>query len=321
MELIASGSDIHVSVRRGCLTIKDGRGTRTIERVPSGVYDRLVINGHKGVMTLEAMAWCQDYGMSWTVLYRDRGAIASNTGAVGNAKTLRQQAQAEKAEHVTRVLLAEKINGQADNAETLLRDPDRAKRIRAHADTLMVTPHLTTPEGHAAHIYWNAWKTRVHVPWTVDDMLKVPDRWLRFDKRKSLYWLDKNRCATDPVNALLNYSYQVGLSKCVEACHAVGMSPLIGMSHGRYKKMSQEQQPAMALDLLEPLRPRLDRIVLDLLDYGQGITPYLVWYDFLELSTGVVRVESAEIRERIITGVEALTDDALFWATRVRDML
>jgi CRISPR-associated protein Cas1 len=62
----------------------------------------------------------------------------------------------------------------------------------------------------------------------------------------------------DPVNAALSLGYTLLHFDAVRACHVAGIDPLIGLYH----------QPAfgresMACDLIEPLRPHLDRWVWD----------------------------------------------------------
>jgi CRISPR-associated endonuclease Cas1 len=326
VEIIASGANIHVSVRANCLTIKDKTGTRTIERVPAGVYDRLVVDGGVGIITLEAMSWMQAYGMSWAVVFRDRGVIGGSVDSEGDPEALRDQVNGDPAP-VTRALLDAKLAGQARIAEDL-GEVAAAKQIRSMADRIAVRDDatvLTGSEGNAASAYWRAWQKHVHVPFLADHMLKVPPRYLRFEGRKSLTKAGKKRNATDPANAMLNYAYTCLVSACTHACYSAGLHPGIGLSHNAPHLFEHDGgghvRPSMALDIMEAMRPEADRVVLDLLDHGQGINPYLKWFDFLELDSGVVRVESADLKARIIAGVEALRPEAVTWAGRVKDML
>ncbi len=68
----------------------------------------------------------------------------------------------------------------------------------------------------------------------------------------------RNRHATHPVNAMLNYAYAVLESKVRIATVAQGLDPTIGYLHA-----CRPGRVALVYDLMEPLRPRLDRLVLD----------------------------------------------------------
>ena len=63
----------------------------------------------------------------------------------------------------------------------------------------------------------------------------------------------------DPANACLSLAYTLLHFDAVQACHGAGLDPLIGyyhsLSHGR---------ESLAADLMEPLRPRIDALVVEL---------------------------------------------------------
>jgi CRISPR-associated protein Cas1 len=58
------------------------------------------------------------------------------------------------------------------------------------------------------------------------------------------------RPPTDPVNALLSYGYVLLMNKVASAIQLVGLDPFVGFLHS-----SQYGKPALALDLMEELRP------------------------------------------------------------------
>lgn len=65
----------------------------------------------------------------------------------------------------------------------------------------------------------------------------------------------------DPVNALLSLSYMMLTSVIIRECYACGLDPFIGFLH-----QHEYGRPSLALDLLEPFRPRCaDRLVMRLL--------------------------------------------------------
>lgn len=69
----------------------------------------------------------------------------------------------------------------------------------------------------------------------------------------------RKRPATDPVNALLSLGYTLLLAELRNALHGYGLDPFAGVFHA-----SDGGQPSCALDLMEPLRPLVDRLVLRL---------------------------------------------------------
>lgn len=70
------------------------------------------------------------------------------------------------------------------------------------------------------------------------------------------------RPPTDPVNALLSYGYVLLTNKVASALQLVGLDPYVGFLHS-----SQYGKPALALDLLEELRPVIvDSVVLTVIN-------------------------------------------------------
>jgi len=72
--------------------------------------------------------------------------------------------------------------------------------------------------------------------------------------------LGSNRHATHPVNAVLNYTYAVLASQVRIATVAQGLDQTISYLHA-----CRPGRAALVYDLMEPLRPRVDRLVLDFL--------------------------------------------------------
>lgn len=64
----------------------------------------------------------------------------------------------------------------------------------------------------------------------------------------------------DPANALLSLGYTLLHVDAVQACHKVGLDPLLGFCH-----RPSIRRESMASDLIEPLRPEVDCWVLELL--------------------------------------------------------
>ncbi|WP_420708241.1 CRISPR-associated endonuclease Cas1 [Streptomyces sp. NRRL S-1868] len=89
------------------------------------------------------------------------------------------------------------------------------------------------------------------------------------------------RPPTDPVNALLSFTYGLLRGLVHGAAEQVGMDPYIGYLHG-----IRPGRPSLALDLMEEFRPVLaDRFALTLLNCRQ-----LRAHHFEHLTGGAVRL-------------------------------
>jgi hypothetical protein len=94
------------------------------------------------------------------------------------------------------------------------------------------------------------------------DAEKVPAHWSLFGSRASQLRRSGRspREAADPINALLNYGYALAEAEARLAIRAVGLDPGLGIVHTDIRN-----RDSLALDLLEPLRPVVERHVLTLL--------------------------------------------------------
>lgn len=280
--IIADGYCVSIRVTAGHLHISDGMGRsrreRRIPRVPRTV-NRLMILSATGMMTADAARWMADAGIGWVHIDQDGNTIATSGPQREDARLLRAQAYATEfgplestGVQVMRDLITVKINGQAQNLDdyfhagtesATLRDLSRWVR---KAETITDIRNL---EAQAAAAYWQTWTGRAHMVFSPPESLKVPAHWLTFDGRTSLrsdYQINRN--ATCPIDAMLNYAYRIGESVATHACHAIGLHPALGIMHA-----DKQGRDSLALDLLETIRPAIDRTILAMLDTGLGI-PY-----------------------------------------------
>jgi len=84
------------------------------------------------------------------------------------------------------------------------------------------------------------------------------------------------RDAVTPVNAMLNYCYRLAEVETIIAMHTVGLDPSFGIVH-----TDHPYRNSMALDILEAIRPYVDRCILDFIEYRTFTRK-----DFLELPNG-----------------------------------
>ncbi len=124
---------------------------------------------------------------------------------------------------------------------------------------------LLATEGKAAFAYWSAWRT-LSLNWKATSRYPVPDEWKAFQARSSVLTgaKHKNVRASNPINAMLNYAYAVLMTDMRIKAIADGSDPMIGILHDQ-RHYAKQRTPSFALDLMEPLRPVVDRAVLRLI--------------------------------------------------------
>ena len=99
------------------------------------------------------------------------------------------------------------------------------------------------------------------------------------------------RPPTDPVNALLSFSYSLITQECVSALAGVGLDPYVGFLH-----KDRPGRPSLALDLLEEFRSYwAERFVLTLINRKQ-----FKLNDFIAEASGAVRLTD-EARKQFLT--------------------
>ncbi|MBF0452420.1 MAG: CRISPR-associated endonuclease Cas1 [Candidatus Magnetomorum sp.] len=148
---------------------------------------------------------------------------------------------------IARWLLEEKLEGQ----ECLLRDLSSDERIRAICDLIKdrrmclnkvnVPNELMGHEGVAASLYFQALSKY------------IPEQW-QFKGRN-------RRPPKDPVNALLSYTYIIAGSMVLKVIQDKGLDPSVSFLHAIHTNREN-----LVMDIMEPLRPSLDRFVLYLID-------------------------------------------------------
>ena len=146
---------------------------------------------------------------------------------------------------VARKLVAGKIRNQRtlllrNHIEPPKTELRQMKRLVGHAEVAESLEELLGVEGLAARIYFSLFA----------GMLKRGDDWegeprVRFDFQGR-----NRRPPRDPVNALLSLGYSLLAKDLTVACYAVGFDPMIGFYH-----QPRHGRPALALDLMEALRP------------------------------------------------------------------
>ncbi len=311
--LVADGHQVSVNVRDNCLVIKDGPDGDRVRPIPAvpAIVKHVVITGSHGYVTVEAERWMTNHGITWAHIESvgSYPRTVSTSGPTASSPKLRRR-QAMCGEGfpffdaglaITRRLLAQKIDGQAHNVETLFGDFEAAKEIKAWGERLPLADDIKTMhgfEGNAAKAYWQAWD---NMPIRWKGIRPAKPHWQKFDARASKrHEFDINRNATDPINAALNYAYHLAETTCVIACHGAGLDPEFGISHsdddGRY---------SFALDLVEVLRPWCDAKIIEL--FREPVVKTNFEEVRLGKKDGVCRIK-APLTHRIVSDVHAVSN-------------
>ena len=116
----------------------------------------------------------------------------------------------------------------------------RLKRLAERAEAADSLDELLGIEGLAARIYFGLFA----------GMLKRSEEWDGKPAGGFDFQARNRRPPRDPVNALLSLGYSLLTKDLTVACYAVGFDPMVGFYH-----QLRHGRPALALDLMEPLRP------------------------------------------------------------------
>ena len=267
--VVAHGYGIKIRVDRGHLIIEDGigrdRSTHRYNRAGSGLK-RLVVIGHTGYITLEALRWLHDIGAALLHVDADGQLLTiSTTGGPSPAALRRAQALAvtnQTGVGIARELLRDKVAGQA----ALLSDlPDgyearpQVEHALSEIESAQNLAALVVCESRAAFAYWSAWRDLpVAIAARRNHARGIPDHWRTFGQRYSLI-THETRTATNPPNAVLNYLYALLEAETILGCHRVGLDPGLGIFH-----TDKRDRASLALDVMEAVRPAVDGYVLEL---------------------------------------------------------
>jgi CRISPR-associated endonuclease Cas1 len=283
---VVDGYGIELRVERGQLIVADGIGNRRrysrFSRATGGLR-RLVLLGHTGYVSLDALRWLADLDVG-LIAIDPEGRILTTSGRSGLDEPAIRRAQAQAlggptGNAIARDLLDRKLEGQALVAARL-QVPEVVETIetcRVALDRAHSPAELLVPEAAAANAYWSAWSD-LQVRWATRDASRVPAHWRTFGTRASPI-TGNPRLAANPPNAILNYVYALLEAEARLACLVVGLDPGLGVLH-----LDSHARDSLALDLMEAVRPDVDAFVLDLHDRTWRL------HDFHETRQGACRI-------------------------------
>jgi CRISPR-associated endonuclease Cas1 len=298
---VASGYGLKIHVERGHLVVHEGIGidreTRRFGRATSGLQ-RLVVIGHTGFVTLEALRWIRDVGASFAQIGRDGEVIASSAAdRFHNTKLRRAQATAAESQLgllAMRQLAADKLEQQLARVEAMPQPwPPKPNGGKGQVDVAAVIQReleklrscetleaLRASESVAGRWYWQT-LAGLAVSFDARWRTAVPDHWRLAGPRTSPpSGFKSSRKAATPFHALINYGYAILETEATIALQAHGFAPGLGILH-----TDKRYRGSLAHDLMEPVRPVVDGLVIDLVQ-GEG----LARGDVYETREGVCRL-------------------------------
>lgn len=284
--IICDGYDVKICIRSRQLHIEDGINTgRRIRRISrADGIKRVVVLTDSGFITLDAMRWCESEGIT-IAQYSSDGKLIMSSCPMDDSNPRMRLAQSVVAVagmeyirlDVIRSFIAAKLEGQANIASNHFGRDDVANRIMEatrYVGKASSLQEMIGYEGQAGGIYWSLWTGNVCISWT--SARNLPDHWAKpFAGRKTGVRTsiqptrynrvftgprDDNRGAISPINAMLNYAYRIAETECSHMLLIYGLDPAIGFQHA-----IGASREALALDLLETVRPACDQVILDLI--------------------------------------------------------
>lgn len=296
--LILSGHGIRLKVEADTLLITCGfthyPQAREEYRLFPGdrqLPSRIVILDGDGSITLDALEWLSGQGVP-LVQIDWRGEVSGVGGDIYAAnpdivkRQLAMQTNGKGFQFVKRLVIekldhaCETIKAVSDNSagvQPLLKSmQNQATRIRKSSTDSIA--ELRNAESIAAAAYFRYWYT-LELRWKGVGRKPIPPEWKQIGTRIGKNG-DSNQYATHPVNAILNYAYGVLEHQVKGLAVASGADPSIGYLHS-----TDRSNAALVYDLMEPVRPIMDREILKLV-LARVFSPQ----DFVLNKNGVVRL-------------------------------
>jgi CRISP-associated protein Cas1 len=279
--LTQPGSQLHKEHDR--LLVK--RGDEVLEAIPLIKVDQVVLMGRGVSITTSALHALTRKGSDIVYLSGSGGYISRVVGAEHKNGRLRHQQSLLASDPSCALRTAQNIvHGKVNNQRVLVQRhaeraswagralaamDDMARRVRGSQDL----DQLRGMEGQAAREYFGLMRRMLRPP-------SDGDTW-NFERRA--YYPP-----TDPVNALLSFTYSLLLRDMTTACELIGLDPYLGFFHA-----IDYGRPSMALDLMEEFRPIVaDSIVMEAVN-----RPYISLVDFEQVDLSEKESERDEFTE------------------------
>jgi len=255
--LLLTGFGISIDVNKAHLTIKQKESVMEFEphRIP---YDYIVIDGHYGSISFEAMRWLSKHDISIALLNWNGNLLSTTV----SQETLNAQLKVKQYEKYLNPDLRLYIAGQivkqkVKSSLSLLKALSDFYDIdfsTINKEIEMIDYNninsLMMYEGRIAFAYWSE----------LSNIFNSLAKDFHFEGRKNLSY-SWNMNASDPINALLNYCYAILESIIRKDINTIGLDVSIGYLH----EIGHSKHP-LVYDLQELFRYVIDYSVIELLE-------------------------------------------------------
>jgi CRISPR-associated endonuclease Cas1 len=233
---------------------------------------RIVIVDGSGGLSFDVMAWLAEQNVPLVRLDWQGRVTAIMGGAYGsNPRRVDEQIADQRPSRAIAIaagLIHKKIVNSIDTvkraipasqiqSQTIAKLQNEAHQLAQRLPKSISI--LLGAEGRVAYAYFKAWQG-LPIRWKGVGRHPVPEDWHRVGPRQSFNTgkKGKNLNASHPMNAMLNYAYAVLESEMRMQIVSEGYDPNIGYLH-----KPAPGRPALVFDLMEPLRPIVDRRMLE----------------------------------------------------------
>jgi CRISPR-associated endonuclease Cas1 len=320
--LILTGHGVRLSVDHGALLVQDGFTHHPQQRETWRFFpgdwrlpSRIVVVDVDGGLSFAALAWLSEHSIP-LIQINWRGevinVVSGNPEIVipekfkSQLKVRNQNGGLDFALKLIRTKITNSIetlrhafpkSGHVDSAISKLENEFGLLR----RNSPKTVSQLMGLEGRVGYAYFNAWYN-YPIRWKGIDRHPIPDDWHQIGRRSSKLGSTShpNRFATHPINAMLNYAYGVLESQVRMQVVATGLDPTIGILHGKFGG-----KHGLVYDLMEPLRPIVDRKILE---FVQSRTFHAA--DFVLTENGGCRL-NPELARNVVRAAAATKNDAV----------
>jgi CRISPR-associated endonuclease Cas1 len=319
--LVLTGHGVQLRISHGALVVRCGfthypqqqEQWRFFPHDPK-MPSRIVVVDGSGSLSFDVLEWLSIQNVP-LIRINWRGevqTVLSSTGYAADPQKVVQQLERKRHRgdiEFSRRLIDQKIANSIRTLKESLRERARLApsiaQLTGAREKLNYKKHksinsIRGVEGEAAIIYFNAWQG-IPIIWHGTKRHPIPPEWHKIGVRSS--YARKtilNRNASHPVNAMLNYAYAILQSQVQIEIVSAGYDPTIGFLHAE-----APDRPAFVFDLMEPLRPVVDRHILRFV-HDHTFEPA----DFTLRTDGVCRL-NPEMARHLVNAVTPSTGDAV----------
>jgi CRISP-associated protein Cas1 len=277
--LTLAGNGVSLRIEGSTLAIRNGfthypqkQETYRFFKGDIDLPERIILIDGNGSISFDVLSWLSEQNVS-LVRINWKGDIVCVSGASGySANPHRVQWQMDtrglpaRRMEFSRSIITKKIEATIITLERSIIRSNKWERAMKSAyagltrldEGLPETmTELRALEANCAASYFRSWGD-IGIRWRGTTRRPIPEDWRTIGQRSSPLHQSRNRHASHPVNAMLNYAYAALESQIRVKAVSEGYDPTIGIMHE-----GSDGSSKFIFDLMEPERPRVDRRVLD----------------------------------------------------------